>query len=259
MNQLIKKLLCILLCAVMLGAVACTTQEQPPVQTDAQTTGAAQEDTTELQDPAAEQTTPEQTTEEEPKMEEARSVGERYFVYRIWNFTYMTQAQFESIVDAAAKTGFNAIKVHIPWSRVEATTAGVYDFSAFDPMIEYVVKTKGMKVAISIDLTRRADDKVIPLDQMQYDPSGNLCKGGSIDGMRTMISFKVRLPPQLHFTAQPWNATRRSMPPTCCSICLRSPSMPRANTGAQGSTTIPILPKPISVHSCRKNIPILPL
>ena len=189
MNQLIKKLLCILLCAVMLGAVACTTQEQPPVQTDAQTTGAAQKDTTELQDPATEQTTPEQTTEEEPKMEEARSVGERYFVYRIWNFTYMTQAQFESIVDAAAQTGFNAIKVHIPWSRVEATTAGVYDFSAFDPMIEYVVKTKGMKVAISIDLTRRADDKVIPLDQMQYDPSGNLCKGGSIDGMRTMISF----------------------------------------------------------------------
>ncbi|MBO5841719.1 MAG: beta-galactosidase, partial [Clostridia bacterium] len=118
-----------------------------------------------------------------------RNVGQRYFVYRIWNFTPMSQAQFEAIVDAAAETGFNAIKVHIPWSRVEKNKAGEYDFAAFDDMINYVVKTKGLKVAISIDLTRRADDKIIPLDQMQYDREGNLCKSGSIDGMRTMISF----------------------------------------------------------------------
>ena len=127
--------------------------------------------------------------EEETLMKEARNVGNRYFIYRIWNFTPMTQKEFESIVDSAAETGFNAIKVHIPWSRVETSEAGKYDFSPFDPMVEYVVKAKGLKIAISLDLTRRADDKIIPLDQMQYDQGGNLCQGGSGDGMRTMISF----------------------------------------------------------------------
>ena len=173
------------LCAPMLCAVACSVQDEEPVQTDEQTTlDELTEQTTEEQSRE-----PEETTEGEITVNEARAIGERYFIYRIWNFTPMSQAQFEATVDAAAETGFNAIKVHIPWSRVESKTAGEYDFSAFDPMIEYVVKTKGMKVAISIDLTRRADDKIIPLDQMQYDPNGNLCKGGSIDGMRTMISF----------------------------------------------------------------------
>ncbi len=188
MSQLIKKILCVALCASMFGTVACSVQEEQPVQTDAQTdeqtTVADETETTEEQSQKQEE-----STMEEIAVKPARTIGERYFIYRIWNFVPMSQAQFEAIVDAAAETGFNAIKVHIPWSRVESTTAGAYDFSAFDPMIDYVVKTKGMKVAISIDLTRRADDKVISLDQMQYDPDGNLCKGGSIDGMRTMISF----------------------------------------------------------------------
>lgn len=185
MSQLIKQILCVALCVSMLGAVACSVQEEQPTQTDEQTT------TVELTETTAEEQsqTQEATTEEEVIVKEARTIGERYFIYRIWNFVPTTQAQFEATVDAAAETGFNAIKVHIPWSRVETTTAGEYDFSAFDPMIDYVVKTKGMKVAISIDLTRRADDQIIPLDQMQYDPNGNLCQGGSIDGMRTMISF----------------------------------------------------------------------
>ncbi|MBO7297045.1 MAG: beta-galactosidase [Clostridia bacterium] len=172
------RMICVFLCMLMLCMAAC--QADPVQPQEEQSTQAA---TTE------ELTSAEQTTEEEPVVKEPRNVGQRYFIYRIWNFTPMTQAQFEAIVDAAAQTGFNAIKVHIPWSRVEAKTAGEYDFSAFDPMIEYVVNTKGLKVAISIDLTRRADDKVIGLDQMMYDPNGNLCKGGSIDGMRTMISF----------------------------------------------------------------------
>ena len=172
------RMICVFLCMLMLCMAAC--QADPVQPQEEQSTQAA---TTE------ELTSAEQTTEEEPVVKEPRNVGQRYFIYRIWNFTPMTQAQFEAIVDAAAQTGFNAIKVHIPWSRVEAKTAGENDLSAFDPMIEYVVKTKGLKVAISIDLTRRADDKVIGLDQMMYDPNGNLCKGGSIDGMRTMISF----------------------------------------------------------------------
>lgn len=183
----VRQIALVLLLALCLGTVACTTT--PPEQLPEQS---SEEQSTQANTTATpEQTTNEQedTTREEIIVNDPRNVGERYFIYRIWNFTPMSQAQFESIVDAAAETGFNAIKVHIPWSRVESTKAGEYDFSAFDPMIEYVVKTKGLKVAISIDLTRRADDKVIGLDQMMYDPNGNLCKGGSIDGMRTMISF----------------------------------------------------------------------
>ena len=180
MSSILKKLMCIGLCTLMLAAVACEGQDDQPSTEQAvdQTENSVEVDLTQ-----------EGTTQEELVVKEARAIGERYFIYRIWNFTPQTQAQFEATVDAAAQPGFNAIKVHIPWSRVENTTAGVYDFSAFDPMIEYVVKTKEMKVAISIDLTRRADDTIISLDQMQYDPNGNLCQGGSIDGMRTMISF----------------------------------------------------------------------
>ncbi|MBQ2806307.1 MAG: beta-galactosidase [Clostridia bacterium] len=183
MFETIRKLLCMLLPgALVLGAVACTPVPDEPIQGNTESTTLSQtsDDTTESL---------EETTQENTDMKAQREIGERYYIYRIWNFTPQTQAQFEQTVDAAAETGFNAIKVHIPWSRVESTTAGEYDFSAFDPMIEYVVKTKGLKVAISIDLTRRADDKVIGLDQMQRDPAGNLCQGGSIDGMRTVISF----------------------------------------------------------------------
>ena len=180
------RMFCAFLCMLMLCMAACQGEPQQPHE-ELTTQTASTEAQTEV--PTEAPTSEEQTTEEEPIMEQPRNVGQRYFVYRIWNFTPMSQAQFEAIVDAAAETGFNAIKVHIPWSRVESTKAGEYDFSAFDPMIEYVVKTKGLKVAISIDLTRRADDKIIGLDQMMYDPNGNLCKGGSIDGMRTMISF----------------------------------------------------------------------
>ncbi len=181
MRNFRARALCLLLCILTIGAVACQTH---PEQGSEQTTQPEQNVQTQTGQP-----TGEETTQEVIPMDQPRNVGERYFVYRIWNFTPMTQDAFEQIVDEAAKTGFNAIKVHIPWSRVESTKAGEYDFAAFDDMINYVVKTKGLKVAISIDLTRRADDKIIPLDQMQYDPNGNLCQGGSIDGMRTMISF----------------------------------------------------------------------
>ncbi len=183
MSRMIRTLICmLLLCALSLGAVACMPAPDP----------AEQESTEQTENPpATEQATTEsleETTQEDTDVKAPREVSERYFIYRIWNFTPQTQAQFEKTVDAAAATGFNAIKVHIPWSRVESV-AGEYDYAPFDPMIDYVVKTKGFKVAISIDLTRRADDKVIGLDQMQRDPAGNLCQGGSIDGMRTVISF----------------------------------------------------------------------
>lgn len=179
MSKVIARLICLMLLAGMIvGATACTTDPEQP----------AEDVATQEQSTADTETTEENTTEEIQDVKQQREIGERYFIYRIWNFTEQSQAQFEATVDAAVASGFNAIKVHIPWSRVESV-AGQYDYTPFDPMIEYVVKTKGLKVAISLDLTRRADDKVIGLDQMQYDPNGNLCKGGSIDGMRTVISF----------------------------------------------------------------------
>ncbi len=185
MSKLLKRLSCTILLLSMLYAVAaCTQVKKPPEQG---THAEANEQTTKLDTP--EHTSEENSTQEDANVKHAREIGERYFIYRIWNFTEQSQAQFEKTVDTAVADGFNAIKVHIPWSRVEAVKAGEYDFSAFDPMIEYVVKTKGLKVAISLDLTRRSDDKVIAQDQMMRDPSGNLCVGGSQDGMRTMISF----------------------------------------------------------------------
>ena len=183
MQKKSKQMLCFLLLgAMMIGAVACNSDVQNSEQQGTNTHTESQSDL-----PTTEQTTQDLSTEEEIDVKDPREIGERYFIYRIWNFTPQTQSQFEATVDAAEKDGFNAIKVHIPWSRVESV-AGQYDYTPFDPMIEYVVK-KGLKVAISVDLTRRADDKVIGLDQMQRDPAGNLCQGGSVDGMRTVISF----------------------------------------------------------------------
>ena len=228
MSKHLLRMICLILIGFLaLGAVACTPVPKPEEQSSDAVSGAQQSSTdfetelTENQTSQQEQTTvpesepetekitneemtnPENsteeitteetttkeiTTEEVPDMRPAREIGERYFIYRIWNFTEQTQESFERTVDAAALAGFNAIKVHIPWSRVERV-AGQYDYTPFDPMIDYVVKVKGMKVAISLDLTRRADDTVIGLDQMQRDPAGNLCQGGSVDGMRTVISF----------------------------------------------------------------------
>ena len=189
MSKIMKDLFCwLLLLGMLAGAVACTPQIPPEQQTTEESTTIDGSGTTQDQETTVDTQTEENTTEEVQDVKEQRVIGDRYMIFRIWNFTEQTQAQFQATVDAAAETGFNAINVHIPWSRVEKV-AGQYDYTPFDPMIEYVVKTKGLKVAITLDLTRRADDKMIGLDQMQRDPSGNLCKGGSVDGMRTVISF----------------------------------------------------------------------
>lgn len=177
MKTSITRFLCaVLLLTLVLGTAACTQEPEAGEQTDQQA-----QDTTA---PA----TQEQTTQEETASMPIREIEQRYFIFRFWNFTPVELAYFKSSVDAAVQAGFNAIKVHIPWSRVESV-AGQYDFSPFDPMIEYVVKDKGLKVAVSLDLTRRSDDTVIGLDQMQRDPTGKLCEGGSVDGKRTVISF----------------------------------------------------------------------
>ena len=128
-------------------------------------------------------------TEEEPTMPvQPLEISRRYFIFRIWNFEISSLAAFKKTVDTVAADGFNAIKVHIPWHHVE-TTAGVYDYEAFDELIDYVVKEKGMKVAISLDMTRRKGDRVLSEDDIMRDPDGNLCMGGSLTGDRLQISF----------------------------------------------------------------------
>ncbi len=112
---------------------------------------------------------------------------ERFFIFRIWNFTERNFNTFKSIVDSVAKTGFNAIKIHIPWHRVEAT-AGVYDFSVFDKMFDYVINAKGLKAAVSVDLCRKSEGNFIPDEDLQKDSNGVITKDGPYYG-RSAISF----------------------------------------------------------------------
>lgn len=145
--------------------------------TDGETTGGE----------TAEPTEPD-TDEEAVMPVKPLEITDRYFIFRIWNFEIQSLSAFKATVDTVAADGFNAIKVHIPWYHVE-TTVGVYDYAAFDKLIDYVVKEKGMKVAISLDMTRRKGDKVLSEDDIMRDPAGNLCMGGSHTGDRLQISF----------------------------------------------------------------------
>ena len=117
-----------------------------------------------------------------------RIVKERYFVFRTWNFTLMPYNEFTYTVDEAVKSGFNAIKVHIPWALVQPDE-NTMNFVELDRMVDYVVNEKGLKVAISVDLTRRETDALIGQDHIQRDINGNLCVGGSHAADRTVISF----------------------------------------------------------------------
>ena len=115
-------------------------------------------------------------------------INKRYFVFRIWNFTLMSYQNFTYTVDEAIKSGFNAIKVHVPWAFVQPD-ANTMNFFEIDRMVDYIVNKKGLKVAISIDLTRRQTDALIGNEHIQRDVNGNLCVGGSHSGDRTVISF----------------------------------------------------------------------
>ena len=199
-----KKLILYLLCAcmVLIPLTACT-PDTPTADTSAADTTApgTPADTAAPTDPVEETTDggtetpteaptdPETPTEEEPDMPvEPLEITERYFIFRIWNFDIQSLSAFKSTVDTVAADGFNAIKVHIPWHHAEKT-AGVYDYTAFDAMIDYVVKEKGMKVAISLDMTRTTGDKVLTEADIMRNPAGNLCVGGSGAGNRMQISF----------------------------------------------------------------------
>lgn len=117
-----------------------------------------------------------------------RIIKERYFVFRTWNFTLMPYSEFTYTVDEAVKSGFNAIKVHIPWAYVQPDE-NTMNFVELDRMVDYVVNEKGLKVAISVDLTRRETDALIGHEHIQRDINGNLCVGGSHAADRTVISF----------------------------------------------------------------------
>lgn len=192
------KALLIFLCSAMMTLVflACSPQKAPSVDTEAGTSYATVGEAvpeTEVEaptdtEPGTDAVTEPDTSEEDPMPVEPINIEERYFIFRIWNFRILPLDTFKSIVDTVAADGFNAIKVHIPWHHVE-TSAGVYDYAVFDEMINYVVKEKGMKVAISLDLTRRKGDMVLSENDIMRDPGGNLCMGGSETGDRLQISF----------------------------------------------------------------------
>ena len=174
-------LILLALLTVIAACPACTPDAPSDETTDGVTEGTTVGDATEqpTEPPTEADTEPstEPDTEEEAVMPvKPLEITDRYFIFRIWNFTERALSTFQYIVDAAAADGFNAIKVHIPWYRAEKT-AGVYDYGVFDEMIDYVVKEKGMKVAISLDMTRRKGDTVIPETEIMRDPAGNLCIG----------------------------------------------------------------------------------
>ena len=189
-----KKLILYLLCAcmVMLPLAACAPKAPDEGTSAADTTAADTSATTDTPEETPEGTT-ESTTESDTQEEAVMPVKplditERYFIFRIWNFDIQSLSAFKNTVDTVAADGFNAIKVHIPWHHAEKT-AGVYDYAAFDAMIDYVVKEKGMKVAISLDMTRTTGDRVLTEADIMRDPAGNLCVGGSGAGNRLQISF----------------------------------------------------------------------
>ena len=190
-----KRFFLILLAIItVLAAFSACTPETPPDDTtdgatEGTTVGDAAEQPTEAPTEDTTESPAEPDTEEEAVMPvKPLEISQRYFIFRIWNFTERPLSTFKYIVDSAAADGFNAIKVHIPWYRAEKT-AGVYEYGVFDEMIDYVVKEKGMKVAISLDMTRRKGDSVIPETEIMRDPAGNLCIGGSETGDRMQISF----------------------------------------------------------------------
>ena len=194
-----KRFLLILLALItVVAALPACTPDTPPAETAAGTVegtiaGEVTEAPAETPTEAPTEDNTEPDTEEEAVMPvKPLEITDRYFIFRIWNFTERSLSTFKYIVDSVADDGFNAIKVHIPWYRAEKT-AGVYDYGVFDEMIDYVVKEKGMKVAISLDMTRRKGDTVIPETEIMRDPAGNLCIGGSETGDRMQISFNSEL------------------------------------------------------------------
>ena len=144
-------------------------------------------------DPVTEESTGEETTvtesvtDAETEPEEIPEKMERYFIFRIWNFNERPEAEFKKAVDTALEAGFTAIKVHMPWHRIE-TADGSVDFSELDRMLDYVINVKGVKAAVSIDFARRYGDGMLSDDELQRNINGQLCVG-DIYYNRAVLSF----------------------------------------------------------------------
>ncbi|MBR5602575.1 MAG: GNAT family N-acetyltransferase, partial [Clostridia bacterium] len=112
MSKIMKDLFCWLLLLCMLaGAVACTPQIPPEQQTTEESTTIDGSGTTQDQETTVDTQTEENTTEEVQDVKEPRVIGDRYMIFRIWNFTEQTQAQFQATVDAALLQQGEAIDV----------------------------------------------------------------------------------------------------------------------------------------------------
>ena len=116
-----------------------------------------------------------------------RVIPKRYFIFKIWNFSLYSQAEFEAAVDAVVETGCNAIKIHVPWSKVERER-DVYDFSPFVAMAEYVINQKGLPVAFGIDISRYIDDGLFPPSEFMLKRDGTHALSGGC-GKWAQISF----------------------------------------------------------------------
>lgn len=134
-------------------------------------------------------------TETETGAQDGTEDAERYFSFRIWNFTLTPQSDFEKAVDGAKVAGFNAIMVHIPWHYTEHTP-GNYVYDRFDNMISYAAQTAGMKIIVSLDMSRKWEkdsetDGVVNSDELQTTSDGNVCAGGAWYN-RAMISYSSK-------------------------------------------------------------------
>lgn len=171
-NAILFTVLCVLLPAIC-GCGGGTAETLPETADTAAMTEARQTE--------AQQTAPDAPAEE--KMQ-------RYFIYRIWNFNERKLASVKAIVDAAEKSGFNAIKIHMPWHRMEDKDGNV-SFEELDRMLDYVINEKGMKAAVSIDFARRYGDGMLSDDELQRSIGGKLCIG-DIYYPRAVLSFCSR-------------------------------------------------------------------
>ena len=124
-------------------------------------------------------------SETEPVGEEA--VLKRYFIYRIWNFSKRELEDFKYNVDEAVKSGFNAIKVHMPWHRMQSADKTI-DYAELDSLLDYVTEEKGLPAAVSIDFARRYGDGMLSDDELMRDINGRLCVG-DVNYERAALSF----------------------------------------------------------------------
>ncbi len=167
--------LSMLLCLLLSALVSCG---EAAVETET--------DTVSVTDTETEKET---KTETEPETEEdvKDKKMQRYFIYRIWNFRPRQFDNVKKTVDSALAAGFTAIKIHMPWHRVEDENGNI-NYDEFDKIFDYVINEKGVKAAVSIDFARRYGDKMLSDDELMRDMSGKLCVG-DVQYERAALSF----------------------------------------------------------------------